>query len=464
MISFKLQTSALPARYWSTDVLKTEVPVLDVFQSLPNLHCRTQWTDQRVEMSTMLSQSPLSTGEDEWARIITKSVAQTPCQVPLSIVEEKRKITNRAKALIRRSDAVIKNSLKDLQEARIILEPAGLTVESSILDPTFGIHHGETTVVAVLRTTGGHSNTDHLVKITGDPRKDRIEELKRNYQRRIRSSQPESRGEDRWDKPKIPGERRRRIVREKDLPQAPPEPPQTGYVFFVGQMTTKIRHDRPDEPHNQTKVVQEISKIWKFGMAESEREYYNEAAREARVEYQRLHQEYRATGRYQPSTKFVKLKGVGPWVRVAWHDKNGLERELATYETVSFPLRPPKLDEAYEQRQLESIKRRKLKRTSGTLTKSAEETPSEEGDGNLSTGSSGASGGGDKGGSDVDSGKVWTGRSGTSEGDAQGMGVYNNSDVVEERIFSEDLVQQAAALSVAIHDEIEDEVTEIVEV
>ena len=57
----------------------------------------------------------------------------------------------------------------------------------------------------------------------------------------------------RWDKPRIPGERRRRIIREKDLPEAPPEPPPSGYVVFVGQMTTKIRHDRPNVQHDQSK-------------------------------------------------------------------------------------------------------------------------------------------------------------------------------------------------------------------
>ena len=309
-------------------------------------------------------QSEISIPEDRQLRIDdpTPVPVEPASPPPLPIEEQKRRITSKAKALVRKCDIVIRNALKDLDEARLILEPLGLSVDSSILDPTFGFISGDK--IAVLRTTGGHSNTDHVVKITGDPRKDRIEELKRNYQRRVRSSQPEFRGEDRWDKPKIPGERRRRIVREKDLPQAPPEPPPTGYVIFVAQMTTKIRHDRPDDPHKQTKVVQEISKIWKLGMTDSDREYYNDFAREAREEYQRLHQEYRATGRYQPSHKFEKLKGVGPWVRIAWHEKNGLERELATYETASFPLRPPQLDEAYEKRRLESVKRRKLKQIS----------------------------------------------------------------------------------------------------
>ena len=300
----------------------------------------------------------------------------------LSMEEQKQKITSKAKALLRKCDIVIRNALKDLDEDRVMLEPVGLTVDSSILDPTFGLISGDKS--AVLRTTGGHSNTDHVVRITGDPRKDRIEELKRNYQRRVKSSQPEFRGDGRWDKPKIPGERRRRIVREKDLPQAPPEPPPTGYVIFVSQMTTKIRHDRPDEPHKQTRVIQEISKIWKLGMTDSDREYYNDFAREAREEYQQLHQEYRATGRYQPSHKFEKLKGVGPWVRIAWHEKNGLERELATYDTVSFPLRPPQLDEAYEKRRLESVKRRKLKQISNSANGSG--NVSDEGAADMSCG------------------------------------------------------------------------------
>ena len=293
----------------------------------------------------------------------------TTTEAPLSIQEQKRKIIYKAKILIRRADIVLKNAVKDLEDAKEILEPAGLSVDSSILDPMFAIN-GD---IAVLRTTGGYSNTDHVVNITGDVRKDRIEELKRSYQRRVRSSQPEFKGLDRWDKPKIPGERRRRIFREKDLPQAPPEPPQTGYVIFVFQMTTKIRNDRPNEPHRQTEVVKEISKIWKLGMEECDRVYYNEFAREARDEYNQLLQEYRATGRYQQSRKFEKLQGVGPWVRVAWHEKNGLERELSTYETVLFPPRPQSLDAAYFDRRKESVKKRKLKNAESRNCSTTEE-------------------------------------------------------------------------------------------
>lgn len=264
-----------------------------------------------------------------------------------------------ALALLRQCDEEIKGAWHDLSDAKELSERAGLWNESSILDPAFPDYACRT--MAVLRTTGGHSNTDHVVTITGNARVDRIAELKRAMQRRARAMQPEKKGEDRWDKPRIPGERRRRILREKDMPGAPSEPPPSGYVIFIGQMTTKIRHDRPDEPHNQIKVVKEISKIWKYGISEQDRDYYNEFAREAREEYQEQHREYRATGQYTKSKTFKRLDGNGPWVRVAMHEKNGLEREIESYDTVQFPPRPPEMDEAYKQREEESKRRRKEK-------------------------------------------------------------------------------------------------------
>jgi hypothetical protein len=261
-----------------------------------------------------------------------------------------------AEKLLEQCDDEIKEAWHDLTDAKELAERAGLWTESSILDPTFP---DASKNLVVLRTTGGHSNTDHVVTLTGDARTDRIAELKRAMQRRARALQPEKKGEDRWDKPRIAGERRRRILREKDMPGAPPEPPPSGYAAFVFQMTTKIRHDRPLEPHNQVKVVKEIGKIWKYGMSEEDREYYNEFARQAREEYQEQHREYRATGQYTPSTTFKKLDGTGPWVRVATHDKNGLEREIETYDTVQFPPRPPEMDDAYRLREQESKRRRK---------------------------------------------------------------------------------------------------------
>jgi hypothetical protein len=188
-------------------------------------------------------------------------------------------------------------------------------------------------------------------------------------------------------------------VREKDLPEAPPEPPPTGYVVFVGQMTTKIRHDRPNVPHDQAKgkkknqrrsylflcrpttvfrvthstpllynvpqiiittlVVQEISKLWRIGMSEQDRNYYNDFAMDAKNEYERQVIEYRATGKFTPSQKFDKLVGVNVWVRRFL--PNGLETEIASYTTCLFPPRPPQLDAAYELREERSKLRRKLK-------------------------------------------------------------------------------------------------------
>jgi hypothetical protein len=277
-----------------------------------------------------------------------------------STESKKRSFMSResAEELLKQCDDEIKAAWHDIVDAKQLAERAGLWTESSILDPTFP---DASKNLAVLRTTGGYSNTDHVVTITGDARTDRLQELKRAMQRRARALQPEKKGADRWDKPRIPGERRRRILREKDMPEAPPEPPPSGYIIFIHQMTIKIRHDRPDEPHNQVKVVQEIGKIWKYGISEKDREYYNEFAREAREEYQEQHRAYRATGEYTPSKTFKKLDGIGPWVRVATHEKNGLEREIESYDTVQFPPRPPELDDAYRKREQESKRRRKEK-------------------------------------------------------------------------------------------------------
>jgi hypothetical protein len=52
---------------------------------------------------------------------------------------------------------------------------------------------------------------------------------------------------------------------------------------------------------------------------------------------------------------------VGLWTRQKLHEKNALEREIAGYETVIFPRRPPEMDEAYHQRMKESLERRKQK-------------------------------------------------------------------------------------------------------
>jgi hypothetical protein len=154
-----------------------------------------------------------------------------------------------ANALIIDSGIAIQAALEHLEQARALAAKAGLSVDSNIL-PTSTV---DPNLPLAVNDTGGHSNTDHVVVRTGNQRQDRLSELKRNLWRRHRAIKPENRGEDRWDKPRIPGERRRRIVREKDSPEAPPDPPHTGYVVFVGQMTTKIRHDRPNVPHDQAR-------------------------------------------------------------------------------------------------------------------------------------------------------------------------------------------------------------------
>lgn len=277
--------------------------------------------------------------------------------------------SRKVQSLLVKADATLKGAAKDLQEVRELIEPVGLSAESSVLDPAF---RGN---VVVLKTTGGHSNTDHVVQVTGDKKRDRIRELKRLLQRRSRLMQPETRGEDRWDKPKIPGERRRRIQRDKDLPGAPPEPPPSGYLIFLGQMTCKHRHDHPSELHNQTKVVQEISKVWKFSMTKAEREYYTIFSRELRDEYMGQLQEYRATSNFRPSEMFGKLQGVGPWVKKEWSEKNGLERELETYETVKFPERPPELQEEYEQRKKAQLERRMLREKEMTKARNGSAQP-----------------------------------------------------------------------------------------
>jgi hypothetical protein len=102
--------------------------------------------------------------------------------------------------------------------------------ETSILDasyqsnflPTQFKHRGTTVempaVGVPVMTTGGHSNTDHILHITGDPSRDAISEYKRALMRRAKAMQPEERGKERWDQPRVVGSRRRRIVRESDLP------------------------------------------------------------------------------------------------------------------------------------------------------------------------------------------------------------------------------------------------------
>lgn len=174
----------------------------------------------------------------------------------------------KANSLVIDGDIAIQEALAQLSDARTLAAKAGLSVDCNTLPrSTVGAALADAStnatdsapLVAIdpatvtPQTTGGYSNTDHSIVRTGNKRKDRVAELRRNLWRRYRLMEPETRQEGRWDKPRLPGERRRRIARERDLPDAPPEPPLTGFVAFLSQMTVKIRHDRPDAPHDQSK-------------------------------------------------------------------------------------------------------------------------------------------------------------------------------------------------------------------
>jgi len=265
------------------------------------------------------------------------------------------------------SDVTLQETLTELQRARELAAKAGLSVESCIVKPAIDPTAPENGYLQINDGisggangfTGGHSNTDHVVVTTGDDRIDRIAELKRNLLRRHRAMQPEQRGDDRWDKPKIPGERRRRIVREQDRDDYPAEAPNTGWDVFIRQMTVKIRHDRPDERHDQSKVLQELGKIWRMGMSEDERDYFTKFATDAKKEFDQQVIEYRATGSYQPSKHFERLENSSVWIR---KDRpSPLEKEISSYDTIQFPKRPPQLDEEYKEREMRGILKRKLK-------------------------------------------------------------------------------------------------------
>ena len=163
-------------------------------------------------------------------------------------MQEAAKLVYRAKTTLSTASVV-------LDQARSIASKWGLSVDSSILEASYQssflparFRHGlvnEATIInedpaaelinankncVVLSTTGGHSNTNHVILSTGNPFADKLAEYKRIYKRRAKAMQPEQRGADRWDQPRVQGSRRRRITREVDLPYAPPEPPNSGYV------------------------------------------------------------------------------------------------------------------------------------------------------------------------------------------------------------------------------------------
>jgi hypothetical protein len=160
-----------------------------------------------------------------------------------------------------------------------------------------------------------------------------------------------------WDKQKEAGGRRRRVAREH--PDAPFEPPPSGYIIFLGQMTTKIRHDRPNARHNQAEIMPEISKMWRKALSQEEQKFYNDVADNIRLEFKKQHMEFRATGSFTPSENFERKGNF--WTHKKQNERNALEHELDSYETVLFPPRPPEYDEEYFKRERESKRRRKLK-------------------------------------------------------------------------------------------------------
>ena len=97
-------------------------------------------------------------------------------------------------------------------------------------------------------------------------------------------------------------------------------------------------------------------------MSEQDREYYNTFAKETREEYELQHQEYRATGSFKPSKVFEKLHGDGPWVRIAYHEKNALEREITGYDTVKFPPRPVEMEKPPWLKKIEKAKAAEMER------------------------------------------------------------------------------------------------------
>mmetsp|Transcript_6940 Transcript_6940/g.15841 ORF Transcript_6940/g.15841 Transcript_6940/m.15841 type:complete len:286 (+) Transcript_6940:78-935(+) len=264
-------------------------------------------------------------------------------------------------ALLDRVDAETESAREELEHAQPIAQAAGLTVHSSVLDAAYtGANLASSSASAsangdldtnpaeliaatapmdlqqeavlamqarhkynplrgtlsafpiVLTTTGGHSNTDHIVHQNPDGTVDKLSEYKRMMKRRFLLTQLEERGSDRWDLPRIAGGRRRRIKRHADAPSAPPEPPCTGYVIYISQMTTKLRHDNPSRHHNQISAVRRISSMWN-NMTDKGRDHYVRLAKDARKEYEEKMMEYRATGHWHPFTTFNRLDNNKGW-------------------------------------------------------------------------------------------------------------------------------------------------------
>ena len=62
---------------------------------------------------------------------------------------------------------------------------------------------------------------------------------------------------------------------------------------------------------------------------------------DAKKEFDQQVIEYRATGSFQPSKHFVRLEESNIWVRKDC--PSPLEKEISSYETIKFPMRPPRI-------------------------------------------------------------------------------------------------------------------------
>ena len=122
-----------------------------------------------------------------------------------------------------------------------------------------------------------------------------------------------------------------------ELPSWDPEPPPSGYIIFLGQMTTKIRHDRRHERHSQARVVKEISRLWRTTLSDEDREYYNTFCEEIRKEYKNQHLEFRATGHYTQSEAFERPDGASLWVR-----KDAQKKDNSRAEAVALYINLPR--------------------------------------------------------------------------------------------------------------------------
>ncbi len=97
-------------------------------------------------------------------------------------------------------------------------------------------------------------------------------------------------------------------------------------------------------------------------MSEDERNYYINLCRDMREEYEKQHAEYRATGSFKKSKLFERLHGDGPWVRIAYHEKNDLEREISQYKTIKFPPRPDDMEKPEWVKKIEKGRDREMER------------------------------------------------------------------------------------------------------